>query len=156
MATARIYYPDDLVTVTTDDFSALTTLAVDFSNSGTYGTTIAAANYQLEPLNGVVDGTPGWPFYRIHLIQTWAPVWYATIGYPRTSVQVTAQWGWAAIPSPVVEACLMLAEETWKMKDAPFGVAGFSSYGAVRVRQNPKIQALLARYQSANAAIQIA
>jgi hypothetical protein len=148
-ASARIYYPDDLVTITTEDFSTTAGLVVafDFSNQGSYTTVIAAANYQLEPLNNVYDGTTGWPFYRIHIIQTWAPIWLTSIGYPRTSVQITAQWGWSAVPSGVVEACLMLAEETWKMKDAPWGVASWNQYGPMRVRDNPKIAALLQRYE---------
>jgi hypothetical protein len=148
VASARVYYPDDLASISVDDFSTISGLIVacDFSNGTNYSSIIAAANYQLEPLNGVVDGTPGWPFYRIRAIQTWYPLWLTTIGYPRASVQITAQWGWAAVPSPVSEACLMLAEETFKMKDAPYGVAGFSQYGAVRVRENPKVMALLSRY----------
>lgn len=145
-ASTRIYYPDDLVTIYTEDFSAITQLAFDFSNSGVYSSIIASSNYQLEPLNGIVDGSTGWPFYRIHIIQTWTPIWWTSIGYPRASVQVNAQWGWTTVPPGVVEACLMLAEETFKMKDAPFGVAGFSQYGPVRVRDNPKVEALLARY----------
>src|SRR6267378_1938796 len=77
-ASARVYYADDLVTITTEDFSTTAGLIVafDFSNSGTYSTNIAAANYQLEPLNNIFDGTTGWPFYRIHIIQTWTPIWY--------------------------------------------------------------------------------
>lgn len=153
---ARVYYPDDLVTVNVDDFqsSAGLILAADFSNAGTYSTVISSSNYQLEPLNGVVDGTPGWPYHRIRAIQTWYPLMLSAIGYPRTSIQVTARWGWAAVPPGIVEACLMLAEETFKMKDAPFGVAGFSQYGPVRVRDNPKVEALVARY--VRAPIQIA
>jgi Phage gp6-like head-tail connector protein len=153
---ARVYYPDDLVTIYVDDFSTTAGLIVafDFSNSGTYSSIIASGNYQLEPLNGVVDGTSGWPFYRIHIIQTWAPIWWTSIGYPRASVQITAQWGWAAVPAPIQLACLMLAEENFKMKDAPFGVAGFSQYGPVRVQDNPKVAALLARY--ARSPIQVA
>ena len=148
VTSARVYYPDDLVTAIVDDFSTTVGLivAADFSNAGTYTTTIAAANDQLEPLNGVVDGTPGWPFYRIRMIQTWWPLWLTSIGYPRTSIQITAQWGWAAVPAPVVEATLILAEETFKMKDAPYGVAGFGNYGAVRVRENPKVYDLVRRY----------
>ncbi len=147
-ATARVYYPDDLASIVVDDFSTTSGLivAADFSNGTTYGTIISSTNYQLEPLNGVVDGTPGWPFYRIKAIQTWYPLWLATVGFPRASVQITAQWGWASVPAAVVEATLMLAEETFKMKDAPYGVAGFSQYGAVRVRENPKIMGLLQRY----------
>lgn len=145
---ARVFYPDSLTTVTVDDFSTVTGLvvALDYSNAGTYSTTITSANYQLEPLNGVVDGTPGWPYYRIRAIQTWYPLWYTSIGDPRTSIQITAQWGWTTVPAPVVEACLMLAEETFKMKDAPFGVAGFDNFGSVRVRENPRVMMLLQRY----------
>jgi hypothetical protein len=147
-ATARVYYPDDLANIIVDDFSTASNLVVaaDYSNGTVYGTTIASTNYQLEPLNGVVDGTTGWPFYRIRAIQTWYPLWLTTLGYPRASVQITAQWGWAAVPTPVVEACLMLAEETFEMRKAPYGVAGFDQYGSVRVRENPKIYAMLARY----------
>jgi len=155
-ATARVYYPDDLATIYTEDFSTSAGLIVafDFSNSGTYSSVIAASNYQLEPLNNIFDGTPNWPFYRIHIIQTWTPIWWTSIGYPRTSIQITAQWGWATVPPAVVEATLMLGEEIFKMKDSPFGVAGFSQYGAVRVRDNPKVNNMLARY--VRAPIQVA
>jgi hypothetical protein len=148
VVTARVYYPDTLTTVTVDDFWTSTGLivALDYSNAGTYTSVITSANYQLEPLNGVVDGTPGWPYYKIRAIQTWYPLWYTSIGDPRTSIQITANWGWSSVPANVVEACLILSEETFKMKDAPFGVAGFSQYGAVRVRENPKTYALLERF----------
>ena len=147
-ASPRVYYPDDLVTVTVDDFSTVTGLivAADYSNAGTYSTVIASTNYQVEPLNGIVDGTTGWPYYRIRAIQTWYPYWYLSIGYPRTSIQITAQWGWAAVPDPINQACLMLAEEVFKMKDAPFGVAGFDQYGPVRIRENPVYSQMMARY----------
>lgn len=149
VVSARVYYPDDLTVVTIDDFSTSTGLiyAQDFSNAGTYSTIVAAANYQLEPLNGIMDGSTGWPYNRIRMIQTWNPLWYTSIGDPRTSIQVTARWGWTAVPSPVTEACLILAAEALKLKDAPFGVAGFGAMGgAVRVRENPKVMALLNRY----------
>ena len=148
-ASARIYYPDSLTTVTVDDFwiGAAITVALDYSNAGTYSTVITSTNYQLEPLNGVVDGTPGFPYYRIRAIQTWYPLWYTSIGDPRTSIQITAQWGWAVVPPSVVEACLILAEDLFKVKDAAFGVAGFDANGVVRVRENPKVGSLLMRYQ---------
>ncbi len=129
-------------------------LAFDFSNAGTYTTIIPSSQYQLEPLNGIYDGSIGWPFYRIHVIQTWAPIWYTSIGYPRTSIQVTARWGWAAVPPGIVEATLMLAESTFKRKDAPFGIAGFSAYGPVRVREDPMVENLVSRY--VRAPIQVA
>lgn len=148
VASARVYYPDTLTTVVVDDFSTTSGLivALDYSNAGTYSSIITSTNYQLEPLNGIVDGTPGWPYHRIRAIQTWYPLWFTSIGDPRTSIQITAQWGWASVPAPIQEACLLTAEETFKLKDAPFGIAGVSGFGPVRVRENPKIMALLERY----------
>src|SRR6185312_2073545 len=70
VATARVYYPDDLACIYVDDFSTTAGLivAADYSNGTNYASIIASGNYQLEPLNGVVDGTPGWPYYRIKVI----------------------------------------------------------------------------------------
>jgi hypothetical protein len=61
-------------------------------------------------------------------------------------VRDTARWGWTAVPAPVKEATLALAEETFKMKDAPFGVAGMGEFGAIRVRANPRIVTMLSPY----------
>jgi hypothetical protein len=36
-------------------------------------------------------------------------------------------------PGPVVEACLIWAAETWRLKDAPLGVAGGAEFGQVAV-----------------------
>ncbi len=147
-ATARIYYPDSPTVVMVDDFSTASGLILlaDYGNDGVYEYTWVAANYQVEPINGVVDGTPGWPYNRIRAINQYYPLWWGAIGSPRASLQVTAQWGWASVPANVQEACLLGAEEIFKLKDAPFGVAGFGAMGAVRVRENPKIMALLDRY----------
>jgi len=95
----------------------------------------------LEPLNGVLDGLPGWPFLRI----TWTGLWPAAL-IPNlatwcpavTTVDVTAAWGWQEVPADVKSATLMLAAEELKLKDTPFGVAGFGDY-VVRVRSNPKV-----------------
>lgn len=139
-ATARIFYPDDLLFTNVDDFSTTTGLVVatDAGFAGTYSQTWQAADYQLNPLNGIVDGEPGWPYWRINAIRAlWFPI---RAGWPTgnaATVQVTARWGWAAVPDAVGEACLMVAAEIFKMKDAPFGVAGYGDYGAVRVRKNP-------------------
>jgi hypothetical protein len=92
----------------------------------------------------VVRGRPGWPYWEIRstLLSRFFPTWQQ-----RQSVQVTAQWGWTTIPEPVKQACLVLAAETFKLKDAPFGVAGFSDFGAVRVRDNPMVARMLTPFQ---------
>lgn len=143
-ASARVYQPRHGCLAVVDDFHTTTGLeiATDAGDDGTYETTWAASDYQLEPLNGMVSGQSGWPYYRITAISRWFPTCSK-----RPSVQVTAQWGWAAVPAPVKEACLMMAAETFKMGDAPFGVAGFGEFGAVRVRMNTRAQTMLAPYR---------
>lgn len=139
-ASARVYRPSTTWLTKVDDFYTTTGLIIALGDGGTYPTTLTAADYVLEPLNGVVEGVPGWPYYRI--VATNASF---TCGrWP--SVQVTAKWGWAAVPAPVYQACLILAAETYKLKGAPFGVASFDQFGPVRVRDNPMAAKKLAPY----------
>lgn len=149
-ATARVYYPDSPYTCTVDDISTITGLLVkgDYGNDGTFEITWAATDYSLEPLNGIMGGDAGWPYWRIRAVGSYLfPIWYVPVNaYPRPSVQITANWGWATVPGAVAQACLVLAEEIFKLKDAPFGVANFSEFGAIRVRDNPKVASLLQRY----------
>jgi hypothetical protein len=146
VVSARVFYPDSPVMVKTHDFSTSVGLILkaDYGNDGVFETTWLAANYQLEPLNGIVGGVPGFPYTRIRAINQYFPLWFGAVGSPRASLEVTAQWGWASVPASVTEACLILAEELYKLKDAPFGVMGFGGMGnVVRVRENPKVMALL-------------
>lgn len=146
-AAARDYYPDYYNRTDIDDFHTITDLviATDLSNDGTYETTWLTTDYQLEPLNGIVDGVSGWPYRRIRAVGVQR--FPCVLSTARAPLRVTAQWGWTAVPAPVKEACLILAEEQYKLKDAPFGVAGFGAYGAVRVRSNPKAAEMLGPYQ---------
>jgi len=143
-ASARVYDPDHCHLVVVDDFHTTTDLAVKYDSAadGTYETTVTSANYELRPLNGIVDGESGWPYWQIHAVNLAFPT-----GTGRASMQVTAQWGWNAVPAGVKEATLVVAEETFKLKDAPFGVAGFAEFGVVRLRQNPKAMEWLTPYR---------
>lgn len=144
-ASARVFPATGCTLAVVDDFSTTTGLivATDGDDDGTYETTWASSDYELAPLNGVVAGLSGWPYWRIRAVGSWT---FPT-GHRRAVVQVTARWGWTAVPTPVKEACLMIAAETFKIGDAPFGVAGFGEFGAVRVRMNTRAQSLLAPYQ---------
>ncbi|WP_157251115.1 head-tail connector protein [Nonomuraea typhae] len=144
-ATARIYYPDSACLAYVDDFWTTSGLVVktDDGDDGTFETTWATTDFQLEPLNAVVDGESGWAYWRIRAIYSRC----FPITSRRAPLQVTAQWGWAAVPAPVQQACLILSAEVFKLRSAPFGVAGFGEYGAIRVRENPKVCALLKPYE---------
>src|SRR5690348_13880583 len=68
VASARTYRCTDPYHVTIDDFATLTGLIVktDMGDNGTYNETwTITRDYVCEPLNGVVDGQAGWPYYRI-------------------------------------------------------------------------------------------
>jgi hypothetical protein len=142
----RVYTPEHYQWVIVDDFSSTVGLdiKIDEGGDGVFETTWGPADYQVAPANGVIRGQAGFPFWEIRTTLTtsrYIPTWTR-----RPSIQVTAQWGWATIPDPVKQACLILAAEQFKLKDAPFGVAGFSEFGAVRVRNNPMVASMLQPY----------
>lgn len=142
-ATARIFNARDRRLTKVDDFSTIVGLVIktDEDGDGVFETTWAASDYQLEPLNGVVDGSPGWPFCKIRAIYRWFP------SAQRANVQVTARWGWATVPTNVREACLISAEEIFKLRDTPFGVGGYGDFGVIKVRDNPFTARMLNAYR---------
>ncbi len=145
-ATAREYAPSGCDYVDVDDFHTTDDLEVriDTALDGNFSTLLDPFQYELSPANGIVDGVAGWPFYRIRLLNGMRfPSSYN--GRSRV-VQVTAKWGWADVPAPVKAACKIMAAETWKLKDAPFGVLGLDEFGVVRVRQNKMAVSKLAPY----------
>lgn len=140
-ASARLYRPSHPGEVVVDDFHTDTGLVVAVDDgSGAYATTWSAADFQLEPLNGRMDG----------LAQPYE--WITAVGakvFPclrRASVQVTADWGWASVPSDIKEATFVLAEDIARLRDAPFGVGGYSEYGRIRARKNPHVMMLVDQY----------
>lgn len=143
-ATARIFYPDNDCLAAIDDFISITSVKTDPSNTGTYTETWATTDYQSEPLNGVVDGESGWPFWQLRAVlnRRFPRVYYDQ----RAPLEVTARWGWSAVPASVKQGCLILAEEIYKLRDSPFGVGGYGQFGIVRARENPMVWARIGPY----------
>lgn len=66
---------------------------------------------------------------------------------PLNRVQIMGTWGWPEVPFGIKQATMQVAAEFYKLKDSPFGLAGTSEFGVVRVpRQNPYIMKLLQPY----------
>lgn len=151
-ATARVYEPCSDYLVEVDDFSTVTGLIVkvDTSGDGTYATTVAAANYETRPLNGVVDGEQGWPYWQVCAVNYVWPIYWV-----RAPIQVTARWGWTAVPAGIHEGCLILAEELFKLADSPFGTGGYGQYGIIRARENPFCWQRIAPYAKASAIVPV-
>jgi len=143
-ATARVFEPENHCLTYVDDFSTADGLiiAIDRGEDGTYEETWTASDYQLKPLNGVVDGEIGWPFWKVQAVGRFFPC-----RYRRAPVQVTAKWGWAAVPAPIKEATLILAEDLFKLTSTPFGAGGFADFGRIRARENPHVLTRIAPYK---------
>jgi hypothetical protein len=133
----RLYTPHwDEVLV--DDIATTTSLVV-LDN----GATVAAADYVLDPANGVgVDGRAGWPYWRIRT--TDGSHWYRDAN--KRTVSVTAKFGWLTVPTSIREATLILASDLFHAKDTRLGVAGWGDLGLLRIRENGMLQTLLQDY----------
>jgi hypothetical protein len=63
----------------------------------------------------------------------------------QSTVGVTGVWGWASIPAPIKQACLILAKDIASNQNVSFGIAAFTDYG-MRAKDNPQVEMLLAPY----------
>lgn len=147
VVSARVYYPDGYCLTAVDDFSTTSGLVVktDEDGDGTYETTWTLnTDVQLEPLNGVVDGETGWPFWQLRTVG--AKRFPCVLADSIAPLQVTANWGWTAVPASVKQACLILASNYFRLAGAPFGVAGYDQFGPIRVKAMPQVMELLNPY----------
>lgn len=133
-----------------NDLVSVTTLKTDATGDGIFEQTWAASDYQLLTLDGTpnVNAAPEpQPYVQVRAIGSLLFPIPSTLAAARTDlVQINGVWGWPAVPTAIRQACLMIAAETWKLKDAPLGVAGFGDLGLIRIRDNPKVARLLAPY----------
>jgi hypothetical protein len=137
VATRRRYQPRLRYLTYIDDLYSTEDLVI---TSG--GVTLAlGTDYDLEPVNGIYRGTPGFPFWKIRPLNRDLD----TSGY--TLEATTPYWGWEFVPAGVIQAARILAADLFKHKDAPLGVAGFGEFGVVRVRENSTVSMLINPYK---------
>ena len=144
----REFYADNAFEVYVDDISTTTGLIVkiDDADSGAFGTTLTiTTQFVLLPPNAP-DRVPVWPYTAVRVVDG--------TSLPRSSsgrpgVQITAKFGWPAVPDDVTRACLVQAIQLFKAGDAVFGGIQVGLDGFVlRVRSslNPIAEALLEPY----------
>ena len=140
---ARTYRAEDACRLVVDDISTTTGLLVATGTDGTFGTSwTLGGDFELEPENADADGGAyAW----------WELVAVGSLSFPcarRRSVQVTARFGWSAVPDQVVEATILRAVAIFKRKESPYGVADFGEFGPVRItRKDPDVMDLLSPFQ---------
>lgn len=128
-ATARVFGPPNFLTpdsyvhsyLEIDDLADKTSIdsvKFDTTGNGDYNTTVTA--YRVGPTNAASRGLP---YTRLTFDSgTYPPRW-------DESVEVTAKWGWDAVPTTITQACLLQAARFFKRRDAAFGVAGSPEMG---------------------------
>lgn len=135
--TVRHYRPTRTSEVVVDDIADRTgvIVATDESLNASYSTVWSATDFELSPRNADVvaggDTVEPFAFTVINALYTAGRI-FPVCTY-RPTVQVTAKFGWSSVPDNVSEATLLKAAALFKRKDAPFGVAGFGEFGAVRI-----------------------
>jgi hypothetical protein len=147
---ARVYIPQDIYLVETDDIVSVTTLKSDSAGDGTFDITWETSDFQLEPLNGRAGGIDT-PATRIRAIgdYLWPVYEPRNVNSNQASVQVTGVFGFATVPTAVRQACILSALRQYKRYESPTGVLGFSDIGAVRVgtKLDPDVERMIQPYR---------
>jgi hypothetical protein len=146
----RLFATQDQLYCQTDDMAG-TAIVLETSNAadGVFDVTWSPTDYQLEPLNGDLDGIP-WAFDRIRAVGDYVFPTGNVIGDDEQAlVRVTTVFGWPSVPKAVETACIIQASRIFKRFDSPLGVAGFGDFGAVRVSRflDPDVEQLVMPYK---------
>ena len=146
----RTFQPHDIWKLDIDPLVTISQLNVDTTGNGTFDqpwtlNTDYALKVGRNAFNVNAAGVLR-PYREVQVLQSgkwFPPVWpYSHLD----RVQIIGTWGWPAVPPPVAQACLTLSAQWFKEKDAPFGVAGVSDFGVVRISQNPWVTEMLRPY----------
>lgn len=109
------------------------------STEGSFDTTHTL--HRLLPFNAAGDGRP------------WTRILFPTgtnVSCHPGRIEVTAKWGWTAVPNTIKTACLIQASRFHKRRESPFGVAGSPDLGnELRLldRLDPDVAVMLSHYR---------
>jgi hypothetical protein len=148
-ATTRVYTAENDFYCNIDDIAGTAiTLRTSGATDGTFDVTWSPSDWQLEPLNGRLDGLV-WAYDKIRAVGDYLfPTVNANYG-EQALVQLTAVFGWPSVPEPVTQATIIQASRIFKRYDSPLGVAGFGDLGAIRVSRflDPDMAQLVEPYR---------
>jgi hypothetical protein len=146
----RTYIPESISRQSLDDLVSVTSLAVDRDGDGVFEETwTQGTDYALEVAPGKYNAAAKgeqWPYTAAVVITGGRLFPYVWMWSHLDRIQVTGVFGWPAVPLNVKNAAIIAGAQIFRIKDAPFGVAGFGEFGVVRVQSNPQVMWLLHRY----------
>ena len=141
---SRYFVADNDWLTNIDDAITITEVATDTSADGTYDIIWQASDYQLEPLNGRIDGL-AMPYNAIRAVGDYTfPIWGG-----EALVKVTGTWGFSAVPTAIKQATIIQASRIFKRLDSPLGVLSSPDLGFIRVgsRLDPDVAQLVDNYR---------
>ena len=151
----RVYTARDPYFVQVDDFTTIYSLKTSVLSPGVFevswnlpGGTATPVDVQLEPLNAVIEATP-WAYDRLRAVGRYFFPTLTTNYGQQALVQLTAVFGWSAVPKVVEQATIIQASRLYKRLDSPLGVAGFGDMGVMRVSRaiDPDVAMLVDPYR---------
>jgi hypothetical protein len=131
-SSARTFVPSNLYCLRLPafcDLVSVTSVKTDTAADGTFALTWSAGDYQLLPYN--TSAAPEQlPYNEIRAVggKTFPCVYTYGIPRRRDVVQITGVWGWPKVPRAIAQATAIIAADTFKLKDAPFGVEGSGEF----------------------------
>jgi len=144
---ARTYQPTNVWTLDIDDLvdDPSIVMTVDYDGDGIYEQTwVRGTDFVLRygpgRFNPNYTGTgASRPFRQIQVVQSgkWLPFTWPYSHMDR--VKIVGPWGWKSVPWQISESNRILASDIYKTKDAPFGVAGVSDIGVIRIQSNTSV-----------------
>lgn len=126
---ARIYtarfdrHTWDRWVIDTDDISSATGLLINLDDNDDQVFDKPITDFRLAPVNEDEKARP-WTQIVVNRDSTNIPTSI------RDSVQVTALWGWAAVPTTIKQATLLQASRFFHRRNSPWGIAGSPDTGS--------------------------
>lgn len=126
-AEVRTFEPCGYYTLRLPEFNDLVSVAslkTDSTGDGVFDTTWTTGDYQLLPVNPTAAPEVR-PYTAVKAIGACTFPRVSGAGTRSDLVQITGVFGWPAVPRMIQQAALILAQDTFGLKDTKFGVAQF-------------------------------
>ncbi len=147
---ARVFTSPTGYELAVPDIATTTGLVVktDENQDGVYETTWTLSartgyGYEVGPYNAQTDTDLKKPYTSIEANLSVFPTW-------RMAIEITAKWGWPAVPDAIKQATILQAARFWKRKDAVLGQGGSAETGFFEMKRriDPDVRAMIGPYRS--------
>lgn len=130
-----------------DDIGNLTDLVVatDLDFDGTYSTTWAATDVEVDPINAIAKGRPVVALRARRGGSNVFPRWNE-----EKLVKVTARWGWPSVPDAVKQATIVQAHRLHSRRRSPLGSITAPELGGgerLLSRLDPDVEVMVAHFR---------